>query len=114
MGLQKIIVAASTAALAFGVAGCATQPAPQAAAPAQLQPTSYRPVAAAALAFDPPMTRDQPLPDMSRDGRSPSAFMGYEESVTTVSSVYQRDEIRADHGDFDRRAYTGRTSVTSR
>jgi len=69
---------------------------------------------AGALAFDPPIASDQPLPDTSRDGRSPSAFVGYEESVTTVSSVYQRDEIRAANGDFDRRAYTGRTSVTTR
>ena len=108
MGLQKIIIAASTAALALGVAGCATQP------PPVPQQASYVPVAAAALAFDPPIASDQPLPDTSRDGRSPSAFVGYEESVTTVSSVYQRDEIRAANGDFDRRAYTGRTSVTTR
>ena len=75
---------------------------------------AYHPVSAAALAFDPPIALAQPLADTSRDGRSPSAFMGYEDAVTTYSASYQRDEIRGFRGDFDRQANTYRTSVTTR
>ena len=77
---------------------------------------AYDPSAAAALAFDPPLAMNVPMPDFSRDGRALEAFAGYEDQVTTFSYTHQRDEIqvRGEFGDFTRRAYTDRSSVTTR
>ena len=42
----------------------------------------YRPVAASALAFDPPVGPGYPLLGLDRDARAPGAFIGYQDSTT--------------------------------
>jgi hypothetical protein len=75
----------------------------------------YAPRAAAALAFDPPIASNDPLPSFSRVGRSPAAFAGYEEQTVEYHQLYQRDQQNTDRGDrLDRQAYTVRSSVTVR
>ena len=85
----------------------------ESAAPA---PRYYAPAAASALAFDPPIAAQTPMPDLDRSGRSPGAFAGYEQTVTTYYSLDQRDQIRnyTNNGQFERNAYTDTVSVTSR
>ena len=68
------------AILAMALAGCASQP--SGVAPVQ-QARSYSPASAAALAFDPPVLAGMPRLDLSRDGRGPAAFAGFEEGTTT-------------------------------
>ncbi|MGN6506257.1 MAG: hypothetical protein ACTHM6_11910 [Tepidisphaeraceae bacterium] len=100
------------AAVCIG-SGCASQPSADSSANAVPQ-HEYRPVAAAALAFDPPIASQTPAPDLSREGRSLAAFAGYEQSVTSFSYVHQRDDQRFDNGRFQRTAYSDTTSVLSR
>ena len=102
--------------LALAAAGCSTSSDPQVERPVPTNAYVYAPSASAALAFDPPIIIGQAMPSFGRDGRSPEAFAGYEEQVTTYSYTHQRDEIRVqnDHGSLNRRAYTDRTSVTTR
>ncbi|HEX8323988.1 MAG TPA: hypothetical protein VF595_08740 [Tepidisphaeraceae bacterium] len=84
--------------------------------PAAPQAPVYLAATASALAFDPPVALGQPMPTFARDGRGPAAFAGYEQAVTTYTTVQQRDEIRVrnDSGIIERRAYTDRTSITTR
>jgi hypothetical protein len=77
------------------------------------------PVTAAALAFDPPVALAGPLPSLSRDGRQNAAFVGYESQITDTYFLSQRDQQRFDgrgtsDNRFDRTAYMGRSSVTTR
>jgi len=75
----------------------------------------YSPRAAAALAFDPAFALQQPLASFSREGRSPTAFVGYEQQQTEFLLVRQKDQqIDQDRTGLDRRAYTTRSSVTTR
>ena len=66
--------------LVMALVGCASQPA--GVAPAQ-QARSYSPASASALAFDPPVLAGTPRLDLSRDGRGPSAFAGFDNGSTT-------------------------------
>jgi len=66
--------------LVISLAGCAMQPA--SVAPVQ-QVRTYTDVTATALAFDPPVLAGYPEVDLSRDGRGPAAFDGFQEGSTT-------------------------------
>lgn len=74
-------------ASAASLAGCASTPSPAPPEPQSITSTRFDPadfdesraVAASALAFDPPVALDEPALDLSRAGRQPSAFFGYEE-----------------------------------
>lgn len=97
--------------------GCASSdPSASATPPAPAAAYVYDSNAAAALAFDPPQALGRPMPSFDRDGRAMAAFAGYEQAVTTLSHTHQRDEIRVrtDSGVLERRAYTDRTSITTR
>ena len=77
------------------------------------------PVTASALAFDPPIARAAPMPDLSREGRSAAAFLGYESAIIDTSYVVQRDQQRFgsrgdSNSDFSRSAYTGKSSSLQR
>jgi starvation-inducible outer membrane lipoprotein len=74
--------------LAMALAGCASQP--TAVAPAR-QDRSYSPASAAALAFDPPVLAGTPRLDLSRDGRGPAAFAGFNDATTTYYSLETND-----------------------
>lgn len=101
--------------LIFGIslAGCATQQQP---VPARSTSVYYEPAPAAALVFDPPMVAYAPLPAFSREGRSPSAFYGYEQPSVETYQLRQRDTQRdgGHHDFFDRTTYSGRSTSTYR
>ena len=110
-GVSIIILAALSG-------GCAVQPAPRQPV-ADLKPIPpAKPIAAASLAFDPPVIIGQPPIQMSREGRSPDAFVGYE--TTTITSYYIRsDDRQLDFGDhrqdlYDRRAISTKVGVSYR
>lgn len=105
--------------IACGLTGCYSPPTtgnPAVAAPAR---GPLLPVTASALAFDPPVALAGPMPDLSREGRSPAAFVGYESAITDSSFVVQRDQQRFSgrgdsSSDFSRSAYSGKSSTMSR
>ena len=68
------------ALLALSLAGCATQP--PSVAPVQ-QVHTYVDSYATALVFDPPVLAGIERLDLSRDGRGPSAFEGFDQGTTT-------------------------------
>lgn len=77
---------------------------------------NYAPTPSAALVFDPPMTRYTPMVSFSREGRSASAFYGYEQPGVDIYSLYQRDSQRGEgYPDyFDRTTRSGRIIKTYR
>ena len=105
-GIIIIVLAALTG-------GCAVQPV------AQLKPAGEaRHVASASLAFDAPVTIGQPPLNLSREGRSPEAFVGYE-SITTTSFAVHTDDRQLDdsngHQDrFERRSISTKVGVSYR
>jgi len=66
--------------LALSATGCASHAPPVAAVQ---QPHLYSADNASALAFDPPVLTGMPRMDLSRDGREPSAFAGFQEASTS-------------------------------
>ena len=74
--------------LTMALMGCASQPAGVAQGQ---QARSYSPASAAALAFDPPVLAGMPRMDLSRDGRGPAAFAGFEDGTTTYYSLQTDD-----------------------
>ncbi|MGA2442234.1 MAG: hypothetical protein ABSH08_14875 [Tepidisphaeraceae bacterium] len=74
--------------VAMALVGCASQP--SGVAPVQ-QGRSYSPASAAALAFDPPVLAGMPRLDLSRDGRGPAAFAGFDDATTTYYSLQTND-----------------------
>jgi hypothetical protein len=90
--------------LALGLFGCASHS--PAVAPEQQRQLSqsgsaqsqqpqqahqYAPSAAGALAFDPPVLAGMPKLDLSREGRDPAAFVGYEDLTTTIYDLQIND-----------------------
>jgi hypothetical protein len=72
---------------------------------------------AAALAFDPPVTANEPPVDLSREGRETTAFVGYQDAVTTYSYTRSDDWFGfvSDSGLlFQRRAVSERVGVSYR
>jgi hypothetical protein len=62
---------------------------------------------ASSLAFDPPVIADEPALELSRAGRGTTAFVGFEEVITTHFYLRTDDHQRfydRDGGHFDRRA----------
>jgi hypothetical protein len=74
--------------LVLALAGCASQQTN--VAPVQ-QVRTYSDTAATALAFDPPVLAGMPRLDLSRDGREPSAFEGFDEGRTTYYYLQSDD-----------------------
>jgi len=76
-------------------------------------------VVASALVFDPPIVADQPRPELSRSGRWPEAFWGFDSGTTTY--FYLRVDDRIDSGlerrfgeRYQRRAVTQRFGLSYR
>jgi hypothetical protein len=100
--------------------GCASQaPKPPRAAHQPLPVLAvYREAPSAALVFDPPVISDQPPLDLSRDDRTPGAFVGYEETIATF--YYVRTDDRQFDGSglnqdrFERRAISTKVGVSYR
>jgi hypothetical protein len=96
--------------------GCATHSAPPVAsvAPAPI----YDDAVAAALVYDPPVVINSPRIDVSREGRAPTAYAGFEELTTTF--YYLRIDDRqlttggVNNDRFERQAITQRVGVSYR
>jgi hypothetical protein len=93
--------------------GCATH---QDAFPPRSTSVYYESAPASALVFDPPMVAYGPVASFSREGRSPSAFYGYEQPSVESVDIYQRDSQRGEgYPDyFDRTTRSGRSTTTYR
>ncbi len=83
---------------------------------APLVKRDYEPSAAGSLAFDPPVTLGQAPLELSRDLRTPDAFVAYESSVATYFWIRTDDLDRTfdNDGRFDRRAISTKVGVTYR
>ena len=105
-------------------AGCASKPAQWVAvtnAPLAAAPVAplYDDAVAAALVYDPPVVVNSPRIEISRDGRAPSAYAGFEELTTTFYYLRMDDHQQSlggrwnnDH--FERQAITERVGVSYR
>jgi hypothetical protein len=99
------------------ISGCASKPAPPvAAAPAA---PLYDDAIAAALVYDPPVVANSPRIDISREGRAPSAYAGFEEMTTTFYYLRIDDHQQTFGGShnndrFERQAITQRVGVSYR
>lgn len=89
------------------------------ASSASSAPAARQAVVASALVFDPPIVADQPRLDLSRSGRWPEAFWGFESGTTTY--FYLRVDDRIDSGlerrfseRYQRRAVTQRFGLSYR
>lgn len=93
---QPMIRAGSILLLAVTLTGCAQSP-PVVTEPSSITSTRFpedsgaRPVAASALAFDPPVTLAEAPLYLGREGRGLSAFFGYEEGFTEYYRLYTDD-----------------------
>lgn len=101
--------------------GCATQykqPQVTLAAPVWTAPARYQHATSGALAFDPPVTIGQPPLDLSRDGRSIEAFVGYDTLTATTFVQHQDDDQftrqSPELGTFERRAVSTKVGVSYR
>ncbi|SRR5260221_12683874 len=102
----------------FMMVGCASkrsQPAASAAAAAPI----YDDAVAAALVYDPPVVADSPRLDVSREGRSQTAYAGFEELTTTFYYLRIDDHQQSfgsglHHDRFERQAITQRVGVSYR
>jgi hypothetical protein len=80
-----------------GSGGCvATTQERQPAATTQPATRYYAPAVASALVFDPPALQYGAVPSFDRQGRSPSAFYGYEQPTVEHLDLYQRDSQRGE------------------
>lgn len=77
----------------------------------------YYESSASALAFDPPIVAGAVTPNLSRAGREPSAYVGFDSIITT--HFYLRTDDRQiiygeDAGRYERRAVSERFGVSYR
>ena len=100
--------------------GCASQSAQPVAsvAPAPTTEPLYDDAVAAALVYDPPVVVSSPRIDVSREGRAPTAYAGFEEITTTF--YYLRIDDRQlttggmNNDRYERQAITQRVGVSYR
>jgi hypothetical protein len=96
------------------LAGCASQK-PDNESPLPFAPVYYERSTAGALAFDPPVIANEPPLQLSRDFRTPGAFVGYESLTTTYYYLRIDDRQTDDFGDrYERRAFSEKFGVTYR
>jgi hypothetical protein len=100
--------------------GCAAQPSKPARTAQEPQPllAVYRQAPSAALVFDPPVISDQPPVNVSRDDRTPAAFVGYESTIATFYYVRtddrQFDGFGLNQDRFERRAISTKVGISYR
>jgi hypothetical protein len=111
--------------LGLWIGGCAAKP-PPVAAPVAEAP-HYDDAVAAALVYDPPVVAAAPPAEFSRTGRGPSAFVGFDEVITTYYYLFI-DDRQGGYGyngtgtsgrgrsfdRYDRQAITQRVGVSYR
>jgi hypothetical protein len=102
--------------LAVLTVGCASKPTP----PSVVAPPApdFDDAVAAALVYDPPDTTTAPRVEVSREGRNPTAYAGFEELTTTYYYLRIDDHQQnfgGIHNDrFERQAITQRVGVSYR
>jgi hypothetical protein len=105
--------------LTIAMVGCASkQPQPtSASAPARI----YDDAVAAALVYDPPVVANSPRLEVSREGRAPTAYAGFEDITTTFYYLRVDDRQQSfggggglHHDRFEREAITERVGVSYR
>jgi hypothetical protein len=99
------------------LSGCAAQkhPSADASKPQPLAPPRYLPAASGSLVFDPPVTLGEPPLQLSREGRAPDAFVGYESTTATYFYLRVDDRQTSDAGNrYERRAISTKVGVTYR
>src|SRR4051812_43445193 len=75
----------------------------------------YEPSHATALAFAPPIAAAEPPLDLSRAGRQPGAFVGYEDLEQTYMYIRTDDRFSADGTDrYERRAIIEKIGTATR
>jgi hypothetical protein len=100
---------------ASGSKHAAVEPPPPVAQPASV----YEGAVAASLMYSPTMPpyAGPPL-DLSREGRAPAAYAGFDDVITTYYYLYQDDRQLqcggASHDRFERQAITQRVGVSYR
>ena len=97
--------------------GCASKPAPPVAATAPSP--IYDDAVAAALVYDTPVIVNSPRLEVSREGRGPSAYAGFEDITTTFYYLRIDDRQLNTNGGvnndrFERQAITERVGVSYR
>src|SRR4051812_5337162 len=112
--------------LGLALAGCASKPVAPPEPVAQRSEGVYeRATVAGALVYDPPVIANAPRIDLSREGRAPAAYAGYEDLITTYYYLYQNDYQMGYGGGggsagwrnndrFERQAITQRVGVSYR
>ena len=96
----------------LAIMGCQAQHAAQSRSRAIDEP-DFDQAQAAALVFDPPISGDAYLPELSRAGRDLSAFVGYEDVTTTYTYLRIDDRASTDRSDrYERRAISERLGVS--
>jgi len=89
------------AVLLLGIVGCAgTHSTTASSQSTTVQDREYTDTQATALAFTPPISANLPAMDLSRDGRAPEAFFGFEQGFTTYYDLHIDD--RQSNGNHDR------------
>jgi len=77
--------------------------------------TRYEPSSAAALVFDPPIAANLPPLDLSRESRTPAAFVSYDSVFTSFYYLRTDDRLPTQHHGWpERRAITEKFGVTYR
>ncbi|MCC6423265.1 MAG: hypothetical protein IT447_07275 [Phycisphaerales bacterium] len=77
--------------------------------------TRYETTSAAALVFEPPIAANLPHLDLSRDSRTPAAFVSYDSTFTSYYYVRTDDRLPGDwYGWPARRAITEKFGITYR
>ena len=99
------------------LAGCASNSQQSSVAAKPASPI-YNDAIAAALVFNPPAIANEFPLDMSREGRSVSAFAGFDEIITTFYYLrmddYQQTNGKYRNDRFERQAITERVGVSYR
>jgi hypothetical protein len=93
--------------------GCAANPAPKTAVPAT-QPR-FEEAASSALVFKPRAVSGEPELALSRAGRAPEAFVGFDSITTTYQYLRYDDQMGQGTGDrYERRAISVQVGVSQR
>ncbi len=96
------------------LAGCAAQK-PKAPCCDEKAALHYEPASAGSLVFDPPVISDQRPLELSRVGRDPGAFAGYESITATYFWVWIDDRQTSDCSDrYERRAMSAKVGMSYR
>lgn len=101
--------------LLAGLVGCASHPVEKKAPLARTYSEPAYSYPASALVFDLPTTKNLPPMDLSRDGRYPMAFAGFQQSTTTYTYTQTNDRQSSDYLDsYDRWTYSESVGTSSR